>query len=67
MNIKELRKKRNITQTELSKLTGLSQQHISLIEKNQISPNCATLEKIAKVLGYKLVWVELEDSNDRKT
>ena len=66
MDIRKLRISRNITQKQLAKLTGLSQQHISKIEKGLVDPNYATLEKIANALGYKIAW-EKEDNNDNKT
>lgn len=66
MDTRKLRISKGITQAQLAKLTGLSQQHISKIEKGLVDPNYATLEKIANALGYKIAW-EREDSNDSKT
>lgn len=66
MDIKKLRISRNITQKQLAKLAGLSQQHISKIEKGLVDPNYATLEKNANALGYKIAW-EKEDNDDNKT
>ena len=66
MDIRKLRISKNITQKQLAKLTGLSQQHISKIEKDLVDPNYATLKKIANALGYKIAW-EKEDNNDNKT
>lgn len=49
--IKKLRKEKGISQIELSKLTGLSQTALSLIEKGQNSPTSITVDKIAKALS----------------
>lgn len=66
MDTRKLRISKGITQAQLAKLTGLSQQHISKIEKGLVDPNYATLEKIVNALGYKIAW-EREDNNDSKT
>lgn len=66
MDIRKLRISKHITQKQLAKLTGLSQQHISKIENGLVDPNYATLEKIANALGYKIAW-EREDNNDNET
>ena len=41
--IKELRKRRNLTLSEVSKNTGFSKGLLSKIENNQVSPPIATL------------------------
>ncbi len=48
------RKEKNITQKELSVLTGISQAYLSRIENGTANPSFNTLLKIAKVLGKKL-------------
>lgn len=53
-SIVEMRNKNNITQKELSKLTGIAQGDISKIETGNANPSIKTLEKIAKALGYTL-------------
>ena len=51
----EARKKKNITQTELKERTGLTQQVISRIEKdNDISPSLKNLIKYVNAIGYEL-------------
>ena len=49
------RKQQNITQTELQERTGLTQQAISRIEKdNDISPSLRNLIKYVNAIGYEL-------------
>lgn len=52
----EIRKKNNITQKELQKKTGLSQQAISRIEVGKdVSPSLKSLLKYADAIGCKLI------------
>ena len=51
----QLRKQKNISQMELSKISGISQQSISSIEKKINSPTIFTAEKLASALGADLV------------
>lgn len=66
MDIKKLRLSKKISQQQLANLTGLSQQHISKIEKKLIAPAYSTLEKIIYALGYELILRE-KKSNDKNT
>lgn len=54
----QLRKKRNITQTELARMTGNKQQVISRIEKRENSPTLRTFCMLINTLGYELQIVE---------
>ena len=51
--IKELRAKRNITQAQLSKLSGVSHSYISRIEIGMQSPTLEVIEKLAAALTVK--------------
>ena len=51
----EARNENNITQKELSKLTGITQSDISKIENGNANPSIKTLQKIAKALNKKLI------------
>lgn len=61
-SIVEMRNKNNLTQKELSALTGIAQGDISKIETGNSNPSINTLEKIANALGYtvKLIFVPKE-------
>lgn len=48
--IKEERLKKRLTQKELSRLSGISQAHISDVENDVKSPTIRTIEKIASAL-----------------
>ncbi len=50
MGFRELRKKENISQTELSKLTGISQTMISAFERGQRDITITKAYKLAKAL-----------------
>ena len=51
----EARKDKNITQKELSDLTGIMQENISKIEDGNANPSLKTLKKLAAAFGKKLV------------
>jgi transcriptional regulator with XRE-family HTH domain len=56
MNVKEMRKAKNLTQMQLSELSGVSQQLISAIESGKVTnPTYQTVEKLKAVLGNKIV------------
>lgn len=48
----EIRKKENIFQSELAKMTGNTQQAISRLEKKNHSPSLQTFCSILDALGY---------------
>lgn len=52
--LKALRDERNLSQRELAGLAGLSANSISLIERDEISPNVATLQSLASALKVKM-------------
>ena len=49
--IKELRTKKNMTQTQLGELLGVTQKAISLIEKGINNPSVAQISKIAEIFN----------------
>ena len=53
-NLKNIRKKQNITITELSKKVGMSQANLTKIENNQIELKVDLAQKIALVLGVSI-------------
>ena len=65
VDIKSMRTSKGITQARLAEMTGLSQQHISKIERGETAPLVSTLGLILRALGYE---IDLkEGGNDRKT
>lgn len=51
--LKELRTKKGFSQTELSKLIGVTPSTISQVENNQIFPSLPALFKMAEILGVE--------------
>lgn len=49
--IKEIRKQRQVTQKELSSVSGLTQSYISVIENSKKKPSMNSAFKLAKALG----------------
>ena len=54
LKIKELRKRKGLTQEELAELIQMEQNSISVMESGRNLPTLGTLEKIAKVLDVNL-------------
>ena len=52
--LRGLRKERALSQRELADLADLSPNAISLIERDEISPSVATLQRLAAALGVKM-------------
>lgn len=51
----EIRKQENISQSELAKMTGNTQQAISRLEKKSHSPSLQTFCNILDALGYGIM------------
>ena len=52
--IKFMRKKRGLTQQDLSEMAGITSRTLTDIELEKGNPSYATIEKILDILGYKL-------------
>lgn len=61
--IRNLRKKTNLTQKELAEKTGLSQGLIAKIENNTVDPKASTLRKILNVLENE---IKVRGEHDKK-
>ena len=61
----EARKNANLTQQELSEMTGIIQPSIAKIEKFTRVPQYTTLIKLLYPLGYTLKAVLIERKNDK--
>lgn len=53
-NLKKARIKAHLSQLDLAKKSGLSQQAISIIEKGERSPSESTMKLLAEALGYSV-------------
>lgn len=56
-----LRKKQNISQAQLAKLTGTKQQAISRVENKEHSPSLKLFYSMVDALGYELKIVKKEE------
>ena len=54
LRIKELRKKKGLSQSELSEKIGVESKHLSRIEVGGSYPSFDTLEKTASALGVEM-------------
>lgn len=61
------RKQQGLTQKELGNLSGLKQEAIARLEKENSIPRLDTLEKVSKALGLKIVLVEEDDNTKNET
>lgn len=61
--IAELRKKKNLSQAQLAKETGLTRQAISLYETNRREPKLETWLKLAKFFGVSVSYLQGISSN----
>ncbi|WP_276485768.1 helix-turn-helix domain-containing protein [Paraflavitalea pollutisoli] len=52
--ITTLRQKKNLKQTEMADMLGITHTYLSQVENNHKTPNVALLEKIAKTLNTPL-------------
>lgn len=56
MQLKELRKKKKLSQAKLAEMCGTSQTHYSGIEKGERRPSVDLAKRIADVLDFE--WTE---------
>ena len=62
----EARKKNNLTQQQLSELSGIKQPVIARIEKRTNSPRIDTLFKLLYPMGYTIRIVPLENVQNKE-
>lgn len=64
--IAELRKKNDMTQSQLAQMCGLSQNHITRIEHGRYNVGLYQLKLIADALGYDIEFIKhkLQFNND---
>jgi transcriptional regulator with XRE-family HTH domain len=54
-NMKQERRRKRLSQTQLGKRAGVSTSYVSMLERNQRTPPLDTLEKIARALQIRPV------------
>lgn len=54
LKIREVRKRRNLTQIQLAKLTGISKSSISRYEREDLWPDMLEMEWIALAMDVKI-------------
>ena len=64
--IKELRKKKGLTQIELSERTGLTERTIQRIENHEVEPSKHSLKEIGNVLNYNLIEQKFDDMTKKQ-
>jgi transcriptional regulator with XRE-family HTH domain len=66
--IREMRKKRRLTQVMLAETSGIPQSHMSSIERGAMLPNLVTLFRLAAALNCKVsALVSVFDKEDPAT
>ena len=67
LRIKELRKKKKLTQDELSELSGMNAKHLGEVERGIINISVQNIDKIAESLGVPLlVLLDIEHQKSKK-
>jgi transcriptional regulator with XRE-family HTH domain len=61
--LRRLRKERDLSQRDLAGHSGVSANAISLIERNEISPSVATLQRLATALSVRISYFFEQDDS----
>ncbi len=63
--LRELRKKNNLTQLELSECAGFDRNYIGMLERGERNPALLNIQKIAQVFNITLseFFKEIENNN----
>ncbi|WP_197029333.1 helix-turn-helix domain-containing protein [Alicyclobacillus macrosporangiidus] len=64
IRLREARERAGLTQSELARLSGVSQSHISEIETNRTAPTVFVAKKLARVLGVSVDDLIEEEPNE---
>jgi transcriptional regulator with XRE-family HTH domain len=54
-NMKQARRRKRLSQTQLGRRAGVSTSYVSMLERNQRTPPLGTLERIARALQVRPV------------
>ena len=60
--LKTMRKSNNLSQEQVSKLIGYARNTVSQYETGTIEPDFKTIEKIANLCGYEIVFINKEQN-----
>lgn len=52
VNIRELRKERNLSLTKLAELSGITKQGLSRIERGEVEPRIENAKRLGEVLDF---------------
>lgn len=58
--LKTMRRKNNLSQEQIGKLTGFARNTISQYETETLQPEFKTIEKIAKECNYEIQFINLK-------
>lgn len=53
--LREARKKKGLTQAQVAKAAGMNTNYYAVIERGEVETSFANIDKIAEVLGIKLL------------
>lgn len=66
-HVKELRARHSLNQSELAKLSGVSRQTISLIERGDYSPSISLALKLSQIFNVSVEQIfELTEENENE-
>lgn len=66
MNLREIRKKANLTQAELSKLCNCGRTTICMIENGNLKPSVKLAKRIGSILGFEWMLFYEEEGEHEK-
>lgn len=61
--LKMLRLRKEMTQSQVAQLAGITTQHYSFIEHGERNPSPTIAKRIAKALGFEDKWYTLLDTD----
>jgi len=61
-----LRKIRKLTQAQLAKKLKMTQERVAFLEREKADPKFNTIQKMAKIMGMRLVLIEIKKEKTNK-
>ena len=62
-DLRTVRESKRLSQVDVSQLTGVSQPHLSSLERGQYLPNERTRKRIEQLLGHSIDWQQTVSSD----